>query len=137
MVKADGDLIFETLITILTIENLNADNHSYLTINCDTGQHSRCLLNNLLYGEPLEGCLPFILLSQTEDCSKGKAKGDGISAKMVFNAGVTKLFVSEFFTRETSKERKLIGFDKLSSLFIFPDFLDALASLAFKLSLSR
>ena len=69
------------------------------------------LLNNLLYGEPLEGCLPFILLSQTEDCSKGKAKGDGISAKIVFNAGVTKLFVSEFFTRETSKEKKRIGFD--------------------------
>ena len=65
------------------------------------------LLNNLLYGEPLEGCLPFILLSQTEDCSKGKAKGDGISAKMVFDPAVTKLF----FTRETSKERKLIGFD--------------------------
>ena len=69
------------------------------------------LLNNLLYGEPSEGCLPFILLSQTEDCSKGKAKGDGISAKMVFDPAVTKLFVSEFFTRETSKERKLIGFD--------------------------
>ena len=34
-----GDLTFETLITILTIENLNSVNHSYLTINCDTGQH--------------------------------------------------------------------------------------------------
>ena len=90
------------------------------------------LLNNLLYGEPSEGCLPFILLSQTEDCSKGKAKGDGISAKIVFNAGVTKLFVSEFFTRETSKERKLIGFDKLSSLFISPDFfLDKLPHIQF------
>ena len=43
-----GDLTFETLITILTIENLNSDNHSYLTINCDTGQHSqflRCLVS--------------------------------------------------------------------------------------------
>ena len=43
-----GDLTFETLITILTIENLNSDNHSYLTINCDTGQHSqflRCFFN--------------------------------------------------------------------------------------------
>ena len=43
-----GDLTFETLITILTIENLNSVNHSYLTINCDTGQHSqflRCLLS--------------------------------------------------------------------------------------------
>ena len=42
-----GDLTFETLITILTIENLNSDIHSYLTINCDTGQHSqflRCFL---------------------------------------------------------------------------------------------
>ena len=41
-----GGLTFETLITILTIENLNSDNRSYLTINCDTGQHSqflRCL----------------------------------------------------------------------------------------------
>ena len=41
-----GDLTFETLITILTIENLNSVNHSFLTINCDTGQHSqflRCL----------------------------------------------------------------------------------------------
>ena len=38
-----GDLTFETLITILTIENLNSDNHSYLTINCDTGQHSQFL----------------------------------------------------------------------------------------------
>ena len=40
------DMTFETLITILTIENLNSVNHSYLTINCDTGQHSqflRCL----------------------------------------------------------------------------------------------
>ena len=40
------DLTFETLTTILTIENLNSDNHSYLTINCDTGQHLqflRCL----------------------------------------------------------------------------------------------
>ena len=45
-----GDLTFETLITILTIENLNSDNHSYLTINCDTGQHSqflRCLQHEL------------------------------------------------------------------------------------------
>ena len=44
-----GDLTFETLITILTIENLNSDNHSYLTINCDTGQHSqflRCFVQN-------------------------------------------------------------------------------------------
>ena len=38
-----GDLTFETLITILTIENLNSVNHSYLTINCDTGQHSQFL----------------------------------------------------------------------------------------------
>jgi len=41
-----GDMTFETLITILTLENLNSVNHSYLTINCDTGQHSqflRCL----------------------------------------------------------------------------------------------
>ena len=41
-----GDSTSETLSTILTIENLNSDNHSYLTINCDTGQHSqflRCL----------------------------------------------------------------------------------------------
>ena len=30
-----GDLTFETLITILTIENLNSDNHCYLIINCD------------------------------------------------------------------------------------------------------
>ena len=40
------DLTFEPLITILTIENLNSVNHSYLTINCDTGQHLqflRCL----------------------------------------------------------------------------------------------
>ena len=40
------DLTFETLTKILTIENLNSGNHSYLTINCDTGQHSqflRCL----------------------------------------------------------------------------------------------
>ena len=35
-----GDLTFETSITILTIENLNSINHCYLTINCDTGQHS-------------------------------------------------------------------------------------------------
>ena len=38
-----GDLTFETLITILTIENLNSVNHSYQTINCDTGQHSQFL----------------------------------------------------------------------------------------------
>ena len=38
-----GDLTFETLITILLIENLNSVNHSYLTINCDTGQHSQFL----------------------------------------------------------------------------------------------
>ena len=41
-----GDSTFETLSIILTIENLNSDNHSYLTINCDTGQHLqflRCL----------------------------------------------------------------------------------------------
>ena len=38
-----GDLTFETLITILTIENLNSDNHFYLTINFDTGQHSQYL----------------------------------------------------------------------------------------------
>ena len=38
-----GDLTFETLITILTIENLNSANHSYLTINCATGQHSQFL----------------------------------------------------------------------------------------------
>ena len=38
-----GDSTFETLSTILTIENLNSDNHSYLTINCDTGQHSQFL----------------------------------------------------------------------------------------------
>ena len=38
-----GDLTFETSITILTIENLNSINHCYLTINCDTGQHSQFL----------------------------------------------------------------------------------------------
>ena len=38
-----GDSAFETLSTILTIENLNSDNHSYLTVNCDTGQHSQFL----------------------------------------------------------------------------------------------
>ena len=38
-----GDLTCETLITILKIENLNSVNHSYLTINCDTGQHSQFL----------------------------------------------------------------------------------------------
>ena len=38
-----GDLTSETLITILTIENLHSVNHSYLTINCDTGQHSQLL----------------------------------------------------------------------------------------------
>ena len=37
------DSTFETLSTILTIENLNSDNLSYLTINCDTGQHSQFL----------------------------------------------------------------------------------------------
>ena len=39
-------MTFETLITILTIENFDSDNHCYLTIDCDTGQHSqflRCL----------------------------------------------------------------------------------------------
>ena len=34
---------FETSITILTIENLNSISHCYLTINCDTGQHSQFL----------------------------------------------------------------------------------------------
>ena len=34
---------FETLRTILTIEKLNSVNHSYLTINFDTGQHSQFL----------------------------------------------------------------------------------------------
>ena len=38
-----GDSTFETLSTILTIENLNSVNHFYLTINCDTGQHSQFL----------------------------------------------------------------------------------------------
>ena len=38
-----GGLTFETLITILTIENMNSENHSYLIINCDTGQHSQFL----------------------------------------------------------------------------------------------
>ena len=45
-----GDLTFETLITISTIETLKSDNHSYLTVNCDTGQHSqflRCLISVL------------------------------------------------------------------------------------------
>ena len=40
-------MTFETLITILTIENLVSWNLCYLTINCDTGQHSqflRCFL---------------------------------------------------------------------------------------------
>ena len=31
----------ETLITILTIDNLNSDNLCDLTINSDTGQHSQ------------------------------------------------------------------------------------------------
>ena len=34
---------FETLITILTIENLNSDNLCDLTIKSDTGQHSQFL----------------------------------------------------------------------------------------------
>ena len=41
---------FETLITIQTIENLNSWNLCYLTIDCDTGQHSqflRCLTPSL------------------------------------------------------------------------------------------
>ena len=37
-----GLVTFETLMTILTIENLN-ENLCYLTINCDTGQHSQFL----------------------------------------------------------------------------------------------
>ena len=44
--------LFETLITILTIENLVNDNLCYLTINCDTGQHSqflRCFSYELLH----------------------------------------------------------------------------------------
>ena len=44
-----GDLTFETLTTILTIDNLNSDTHSYLTINCDTGQHSQFLRCLFLY----------------------------------------------------------------------------------------
>ena len=43
-------MTFETLIKILTIENLH-DNLCYLTINCDTGQHSqflRCLVTILV-----------------------------------------------------------------------------------------
>ena len=36
-----GDLTFETLITILTIENLNSDNLCCLTVKSDTGQYSQ------------------------------------------------------------------------------------------------
>ena len=54
-----GDSTFETLITILTIENLNSDNHSYLTINCDTGQHSQFLRCFVLCAV----CTQFCLLS--------------------------------------------------------------------------
>ena len=52
-----GDSTFETLSTNLTIENLNSDNHSYLTINCDTGQHSqflRCFPISVLCKNPLQ-----------------------------------------------------------------------------------
>ena len=37
------DLTIETVIKSLTIEDLNSVNHSHLTINCDTGQHSQFL----------------------------------------------------------------------------------------------
>ena len=58
-------MTFETLITILTIENL--DNLCYLTINCDTGQHSQFLrcFNTLsqvwkeIFGE-IGNWLPFL-----------------------------------------------------------------------------
>ena len=64
-----GDLTFETLITILTIENLNSVNHSFLTINCDTGQHSqflRCFsLKKRNFGccETFIACFPIYLAS--------------------------------------------------------------------------
>ena len=55
-----GELTFETLITILTIESLNSVNHSYLTINCDAGQHLqflRCLFWALGFCVPLKSIL--------------------------------------------------------------------------------
>ena len=47
-------MTFEKLITILKIENLNSYDHCYLTINCDTGQHSQllqCLLSKKCISE--------------------------------------------------------------------------------------
>ena len=38
-----GDLTFETLITILTIENLNSDHLWDLAIKSDAGQHLQFL----------------------------------------------------------------------------------------------
>ena len=52
-----GDLTFETLFTILAIENLNSVNHSYPTINCDTGQHLQILR---CYG-PQKLCFAFLI----------------------------------------------------------------------------
>ena len=66
-----GDLTFETLITILTIENLNLVNHSYLTFNCDTGQHSqflRCFLQKNESESQTELDFQLLLLNQVLSC---------------------------------------------------------------------
>ena len=46
---------------------------------------------------------------QTEDCSKGKAKGDVISAKMIYDPAVTKLFPNQLSKLNLSEERQRIG----------------------------
>ena len=56
-------MTFETLITILTIENLNSWKPFYLTINCDTGQHSQFLRCFLL----LVPLVLFFLFSADDD----------------------------------------------------------------------
>ena len=60
-------MTFETLTTILTIENLNSWQSLFLTINCDTGQHSQFLR-----------CLVFDPHCEDDDLGKG-AISDGWS----------------------------------------------------------
>ena len=53
---------------ILTIENLNSDNHSYMTINCDTGQHSqflRCLCRTMIFS--INGCQSCSVLKTSQE----------------------------------------------------------------------
>ena len=95
-------MTFETLSTILTIEDLNYDNLCDLTINCDTGQHSQFLRCFCPWGCSLLLLIPGQNLGRKYSDTNGMHAGSFfVHVMFPFHSGmVTKLRFPDFCSQE-------------------------------------